>query len=30
MFVVALAGLLAVHRAIELARGRGFRVARPE
>jgi exosortase len=29
MFVVALAGLLAVHRAIDLARGRAFRVARP-
>ena len=30
MFVVALAGLLAVHRAMELARGRVFRVVRPE
>jgi exosortase len=29
MFVVALAGLLAVHRALELARGRVFRVVRP-
>jgi exosortase len=29
MFVVALAGLLAVHRALELARGRAFRVVRP-
>jgi exosortase len=30
MFVVALVGLLAVHRALELARGREFRVVRPE
>jgi exosortase len=30
MFVVALAGLLAVHRGLELARARMFRVARPE
>ena len=29
MFVVALAGLLAVHRGLELARGRALRVARP-
>jgi hypothetical protein len=27
--VVALAGLLAVHRALELARGRAVRVVRP-